>query len=47
MANLAAGDGEMGDWGQAFLSGNSAGTGAYVVVSSDDGAVITIGHRYA
>lgn len=33
MANLAAGDGEMGDWGQAFLSGNSAGTGAYVVVS--------------
>ena len=35
MANLGEGDddGEMGDWGQAFLSGNSAGTGAYEVVS--------------
>lgn len=31
--NLGAGDGEMGDWGQAFLSANSAGTGAYTVVS--------------
>ena len=33
MENLGAGDGEMGDWGQAFLSANSAGTGAYTVVS--------------
>ena len=33
MANLGDGDGEMGDWGQAFLSGNGAGTGAYVPVS--------------
>jgi peptide/nickel transport system substrate-binding protein len=28
MANLGEGEGEMGDWGQAFLSANSAGTGA-------------------
>jgi peptide/nickel transport system substrate-binding protein len=33
MANLGAGDGEMGDWGQAYLAANSAGTGAYRVVS--------------
>ena len=33
MANLGEGEGEMGDWGQAFLSANSAGTGAYAVVS--------------
>lgn len=33
MDNLGDGDGEMGDWGQAFLSENGAGTGAYVVVS--------------
>ena len=33
MANLGAGDGEMGDWGQAYLSANSAGTGAYMVTS--------------
>ncbi|MCJ8324194.1 MAG: ABC transporter substrate-binding protein [Rhizobiales bacterium] len=33
MANLGDGEGEMKDWGQAFLSGNSAGTGAYSVVS--------------
>jgi peptide/nickel transport system substrate-binding protein len=33
MANLGEGDGDMGDWGQAFLSGNSAGTGAYNVKS--------------
>lgn len=33
MANLADGEGEMGDWGQAFLSGNSAGSGAYSVTS--------------
>ena len=33
MANLGEGDGEMGDWGQAFLSGNSAGSGAYTVSS--------------
>ena len=33
MANLGEGEGEMGDWGQAYLSANSAGTGAYVVTS--------------
>lgn len=33
MENLGAGDGEMGDWGQAFLSDDSAGTGAYNVTS--------------
>jgi peptide/nickel transport system substrate-binding protein len=33
MANIVAGEGEMGDWGQAYLSANSAGTGAYKVVS--------------
>lgn len=33
MANLGAGDGEMKDWGQAYLSANAAGTGAYKVVS--------------
>ena len=33
MANLGEGEGEMGDWGQAFLSANGAGTGAYRVVS--------------
>lgn len=33
MDNLGEGDGEMGDWGQAYLSANSAGTGAYAVVS--------------
>jgi peptide/nickel transport system substrate-binding protein len=33
MENLGDGDGEMGDWGEAFLSDNGAGTGAYVVVS--------------
>ncbi len=33
MANLGEGDGEMGDWGQAFLSANAAGTGAYTVKS--------------
>ena len=33
MANLADGDGEMKDWGQAFLSANGAGTGAYIVQS--------------
>ncbi|WP_299346507.1 ABC transporter substrate-binding protein [uncultured Maritalea sp.] len=31
VANLGEGDGEMGDWGQAYLSGHGAGTGAYVV----------------
>ncbi|MEO4042577.1 ABC transporter substrate-binding protein [Hoeflea sp. CAU 1731] len=31
MENLGDGDGEMKDWGQAFLSGNSAGSGAYTV----------------
>ena len=29
--NLGEGDGEMGDWGQAFLSANGAGSGAYRV----------------
>ncbi len=33
MANLGEGEGEMKDWGQAFLSTNGAGTGAYKVVS--------------
>ena len=33
MENLGEGDGEMGDWGQAFLSANGGGTGAYRVVS--------------
>ncbi|MBO6718504.1 MAG: ABC transporter substrate-binding protein [Rhizobiaceae bacterium] len=33
MENLGEGDGEMRDWGQAYLSANSAGTGAYKVVS--------------
>ncbi len=33
MANLEAGDTEMGDWGQAYLSAHAAGTGAYAVVS--------------
>ncbi|WP_029058526.1 ABC transporter substrate-binding protein [Stappia stellulata] len=31
MENLGDGEGEMKDWGQAFLSSNSAGTGAYSV----------------
>lgn len=33
MANLGAGDGEMKDWGQAYLSDHAAGSGAYAVVS--------------
>lgn len=33
MENLGEGEGEMKDWGQAFLSTNSAGTGAYKVFS--------------
>ncbi|MEX0347026.1 MAG: ABC transporter substrate-binding protein [Rhizobiaceae bacterium] len=33
MANLGEGDGEMKDWGQAYLSANGAGTGAYKVTS--------------
>lgn len=33
MENLSDGEGEMKDWGQAFLSGNAAGTGAYTVKS--------------
>ncbi|MDQ0322488.1 peptide/nickel transport system substrate-binding protein [Pararhizobium capsulatum DSM 1112] len=31
--NLADGDGEMKDWGQAYLTSHAAGTGAYKVVS--------------
>lgn len=33
MENLGEGEGDMGDWGEAFLSGNAAGTGAYTVTS--------------
>lgn len=33
LQNLAEGDGEMKDWGQAYLSAHTAGTGAYKVVS--------------
>lgn len=33
LENLGAGDGDMGDWGQAFLSANAAGSGAYGVVA--------------
>ncbi|MEM9107026.1 MAG: ABC transporter substrate-binding protein, partial [Pseudomonadota bacterium] len=33
MENLGDGDGEMKDWGQAFLSANGAGSGAYTVTS--------------
>jgi peptide/nickel transport system substrate-binding protein len=33
MAHLGEGDGEMKDWGQAWLSANSAGTGAYKVTA--------------
>lgn len=33
MENLGEGEGEMGDWGQAWLTSNAAGTGAYRVVS--------------
>lgn len=35
MANLGAGDGEMKDWGQAYLAANGGGTGAYKVVSQN------------
>lgn len=33
MANLGEGEGTMGDWGAAYLSGTSAGTGAYRVTA--------------
>lgn len=33
LANLGDGEGEMKDWGQAYLSANGAGTGAYSVKS--------------
>ena len=33
MENLAEGEGEMKDWGQAYLSTHAAGSGAYKVVS--------------
>ena len=33
MENLGEGEGDMGDWGQAFLSANGAGTGAYRVTA--------------
>jgi peptide/nickel transport system substrate-binding protein len=35
MDNLGEGDGEMKDWGQAYLSSHGAGTGAYKVVSQN------------
>ncbi|MGV8853057.1 MAG: ABC transporter substrate-binding protein [Devosia sp.] len=35
MANLGPGDGDMKDWGQAYLNEHSAGTGAYSVVSQN------------
>lgn len=33
MANLGEGEGDMKDWGQAYLSANGAGTGAYRVIA--------------
>ena len=33
MANLGEGDGDMGDWGAAYLSQHGGGTGAYMVQS--------------
>ncbi len=33
MTNLGDGEGDMKDWGQAYLSANGAGTGAYMVKS--------------
>lgn len=33
MENLGAGDGDMKDWGQAYLSTHGAGTGAYTVTA--------------
>lgn len=33
MAHLGEGEGEMKDWGEAWLSSNTAGTGAYQIVS--------------
>lgn len=33
LENLGEGEGEMGDWGQAYLMSTGAGTGAYMVVS--------------
>lgn len=33
MENLGKGEGDMGDWGQAFLSAHGAGSGAYRVTS--------------
>lgn len=35
MENLGEGEGEMKDWGQAYLSSHGAGTGAYKVVSQN------------
>jgi len=35
MANLGAGDGEMKDWGQAYLAAHGGGSGAYKVVSQN------------
>ena len=33
MENLGEGEGDMGDWGQAYLSENGGGTGAYMVTA--------------
>ncbi|MCY3878573.1 MAG: ABC transporter substrate-binding protein [Rhodobacteraceae bacterium] len=33
MQNLGEGEGDMGDWGQAYLSANGGGSGAYMVKS--------------
>lgn len=33
MENLGEGEGDMGDWGQAYLSANGAGSGAYKVTA--------------
>ena len=48
MANLGDGDGPMKDWGQAYLSNNSAGTGAYTVKSHNpqEETVMEKSHNY-
>ena len=42
LANLGDGSGDMKDWGRAFLSPNSAGTGAYRVESHQAGVRTTL-----
>ena len=48
MANLGEGEGEMGDWGAAYLSQHGAGTGAYAVRSHNpqDETVMTRNEGY-